>query len=469
MSRYGLPPEEIQKRLIRLRNLERLHAEQRFRNEALTLENRDLKAEVTRLNLIVATQQKTIDDLKLQVEELRTIVFGKKKKTKEADDEDDLLPPKEKIVRSSNSYKRPIPKDAEVTDFKYHPLGKCACGEEMIEKKTVIYYEEDIPIPAKKIVKKHVVEKGYCATCKKWNAAATLPFHKVVLGTNIQKYTCYLSILCRLSFTQIQGLLDDTYHIHVSQGEIAKILNREAVKLRPVYERLKVSIQGEPGIHLDETGWKILMGGENSYAWVMSGAESKESVFLVGESRGGGNVEKLTGDDHKGFVVTDDYGGYKKLKRHQLCFAHVIRKWRDLAESKELGDEQNLHCKEEYRKLCVVYDDLKSDRRVERYGEFALKFTELSTVAPLDPKKLATYKATLKKNIPQYLMCLSDARIPLTNNQAERSLRHLVLKRKISFGSLTKRTADNLAVLLSVLMSLKQRHQTGFFGEYLRV
>lgn len=117
----------------------------------------------------------------------------------------------------------------------------------------------------------------------------------------------------------------------------------------------------------------------------------------------------------------------------------------------------------------MLYDDLKNDRRIERYDEFVEKFTELSIIAPLGPKKLATYKTTLRKNIPQYLTCLSDTRIPLTNNQAERSLRHLVLKRKISFGSLTKRTADNLAVLLSVLMSLKQRHQVGFFGEYLRV
>ena len=57
----------------------------------------------------------------------------------------------------------------------------------------------------------------------------------------------------------------------------------------------------------------------------------------------------------------------------------------------------------------------------------------------------------------------------MTNNQAERSLRHLVLKRKISFGSLTKRTAENLAVLLSVLMSLRQRYPSNFFGEYLKV
>lgn len=246
-------------------------------------------------------------------------------------------------------------------------------------------------------------------------------------------------------------------------------MNREAEKLKPEYERLKVRIRQESGAHLDETVWKILFGGELSYAWVMSGAESKESAFLVGESRGGGNVEKLTGEDYGGFAVTDDYNAYKKLKNHQLCFAHLIRKWRDLAVSRELAEEQSAHCKMEYQKLCVLYDDLKNDRRIERYAELTEKFTELSVVAPLDPKKLATYKATLRKNIPQYLTCLSDPRIPLTNNQAERSLRHLVLKRKVSFGSLTKRTADNLAVLLSVLMSLKQRHQGNFFGEYLGV
>lgn len=222
-------------------------------------------------------------------------------------------------------------------------------------------------------------------------------------------------------------------------------------------------------MHLDETGWKILLYGENAYAWVMSGVESKENVFLVGESRGGGNVEKLIGNDYGGFAVTDDYGGYKKLKNHQLCFSHPLRKWEDLAESKELDEEQRFHCKAEYIKLCVVFSDLKSDRRIERHDELTLKFIELTVISPLDPKKLVRYKTTFRKNIPKYLTCLSDPRIPLTNNQAERSLRHLVLKRKISFGSLTKRTADNLAVLLSVLMSLKQRHQGNFFGEYLKV
>lgn len=459
---------EIKKRLIRLRNIEFLHEQQRFKIWHLRDENRELKQEIKRLNMVVVAQQKTIDDMKLQIEELRVMVFGKKKKPKEIDD-DDLTPPKEKITRTSDSYQRPIPKESEVTEIKRHPIDQCKCGEKTIKKKTVIFYEEDIPIPAKKIVRKHIVEKAYCPKCKKWNTNIPLPPSKVILGSNVQKYTCYLSILCRLSFAQIQNILKDTYQIHISQGEIAKILEREAVKLRPFYEQLKVKIRGEPVVHLDETSWKLFTGGDTSYSWVLSGGESKESVFLIGESRGKGNMEALLGENFNGFAVSDDYGAYRKLDKHQLCWAHLIRKFRDLAKSNELEEKIRLHCKAEYQKLCLVYDDLKNDRRIERYDAFSLKLNEISKIKKLDPKKLIRIKTTLVKNISKYLTCLNDSKIPLTNNQAERSLRHLVLKRKISFGSLTKRTADNLAVLLSVLMSMKQRFQANFFLEYLRV
>lgn len=468
MSRIGLSKIEIEKRLIRLRNLEMLHIKQKQRIEDLVTERKELKARVSYLESVVKEQQKTIEDFGLQLEELRTMVFGRKKKSKD-DDDDDLTPPKEKIQRTSDSYKRPIPKDEEITDIKHHPLNQCSCGEKTNKKKVRIFYEEDIPFPAKKIITKHVVEKIYCTNCKKWQTDIPLPPAKVILGSNIQKYICYLDVICRLSFNQIQNILKDTYHIHVSGGEIVKMLNREAIKLRPLYEQLKLKIRGEPILHLDETGWKLLIDGSNTYAWVMSGGESKENVFLVGESRGGGNTDTLLGEKYEGVVVSDDYKAYKKLPKRQLCFSHLLRKWRDLARSGELDEEVRLHCKSEYLKLCLVFEDLKNNRSIEKYDHFFQEFTKLSKVKKLDPKKLIRYKITLKENIPQYLTCLSDIQIPLTNNQAERSLRHLVLKRKTSFGSLTKRTADNLAVLLSVLMSMKQRFQADFFLEYLGV
>ena len=463
-----LSAEEINHRLIRLRNLERLHEAQSVRVGLLEEQINLLKQENTLLRKINTEMTSTIQDFKLQIEELRTMVFGKKKE--KIIDDDDITPQKEKLERTVESYKRSVPNETEVTENKKHTIDSCVCcHEQLSKKKMVVFFEEDIPLPIEKIVRKHSVEKGYCHVCKKWQTAIPLPSHRVILGNNIQKYICYLNICCRLSYKQTKQLLFDSYHISVSEGEIAKILNREAIGFRPEYEQLKERIRGEPTIHLDETGWKILCGGDKSFAWVMSGALSLESAFLVGETRGGGNVETLTGKDYTGTIVSDDYNAYKNLQNHQLCWSHLIRKFRDFAMSHELSEEQHLYYLEQYKTVSEIFSDLKEKRDVNMHDSYVEKLKRLATLNPQDCKKMVRIKTTLLKNIPKYLTCLSCPNIPLTNNQAERSLRHLVLKRKISFGSLTKRTADNLAVLLSVLMSRRQRHPDNWFGQWVGV
>jgi len=113
-----------------------------------------------------------------------------------------------------------------------------------------------------------------------------------------------------------------------------------------------------------------LLNKAKFFSWVMSGADSQESVFLVGEHRGKGNVDTLIGENYKGVVVSDDYGAYKKLENHQLCWAHLLRKFRDLANSEELEIKQKEYCKTEYQKLCLIYSEMKNDRSIEKYDEF---------------------------------------------------------------------------------------------------
>jgi hypothetical protein len=59
--------------------------------------------------------------------------------------------------------------------------------------------------------------------------------------------------------------------------------------------------------------------------------------------------------------------------------------------------------------------------------------------------------------------------IPLDNNEAERWLRHIVLKRKTSFGSKTQKWADTMSVLYSTLLSLWNSNPQTFFTEYKRL
>lgn len=460
---HPLSPEEIEKRLIRLRNLDVLHEAQRFKIWRLRDENRALKKEVALLRATVQEQQKTIETLKLQIEELRTIVFGKKRRKEEQRNDDPQVSAQAPEPRSKASYRRTLPQEDEVTETKHHPINQCVqCGGPFSDRDQCTFFEEDLPLPQQKIVRKHVVEKGWCDACGAWSAGTPLPAAPVVLGPNVKRYTCYLSAVCRQSYSQIEDILKQRYDFVVSQGEIAKILGKEGERLRPEYERLKVKIRGEPSIHFDETGWNLLTNsGERGFAWTMVGGVSKDAVFTLGKHRGRGNAEDLLGDS-TAVRITDDYAAYRNMRgEHQLCCAHILRKLRDLARSGELSEDIRAHCTDVYHAFAALYADIEaarisSDPR-SRHDALHQRLQILAGTDARDPAKLANIKTQLRQRSARYLTCLRYPNVASDNNAAERSLRHLVLKRKISFGSLCERTAETMAILLSVLMSYKQR------------
>ena len=53
----------------------------------------------------------------------------------------------------------------------------------------------------------------------------------------------------------------------------------------------------------------------------------------------------------------------------------------------------------------------------------------------------------------------------MTNNKAERALRPLVIKRKLSYGSKTQKGADVISILLSVCTTLRHQHP-GTYAAY---
>jgi hypothetical protein len=467
MSRE-LTKKEIYERMIELRNLRKLHlaAQNRIRTQAKTI--RFLKAENKRKDEIIAQQQQDIQTLKLQVEELRTIVFGKKKKEKRERDDDDIpTQPRVRTPRTKESYQRPVPQDAEVTEEVHHTLSQCPHCTSPLTKRTIrTYYEEDILLQQKH-VSQHCVEQGYCVRCKKKVIAQPLPSSKVVLGSTVKRYVTYLSVICRLSYTQIQDILKETYTLTLSEGEIAHILKQQSEALRPHYERLLETIRGEPSVHLDETGWNLFKGdGYRRYAWTMVGGSTKDAVFMLGVTRGKGNADILLGDSDA-VVVSDDYGVYRTYARHQLCCAHILRKLRDLVQSRELEESFRMRCREAYHTFARIYADIETLRKtivspvlyqtlLARLIAFAVPHTD-------EPKKLIQVKKQVRERVERYLTCLLHPHVRADNNPAERALRHIVLKRKISFGSFNQETAERLSVLMSVLLSFKRRGELGVY------
>lgn len=472
-----LTQKEIDRRMTELRNLKKLHEANREQIRLLREQNQLLMEQLRTKDEIIVKQAEAIETFKLQIEELQRIVFGRKKKKK--DDEDDFRPEKKRVEpkkRDKDSYRRPVPDENDVTAHEYHSLNSdCPdCGTSLHDRETIVFYEEDIPLPDKetklKQVIKHHAEKGYCTKCRKWHTARSLPYAKVILGSKVRLYIVYLSILLRLTFSQIQSLLRDTYRFRISDGEIAKILHNTADRLKPEFERIKKRLQNGRGVHLDETSWG------DFYMWVMASVDAgnEDVLYLAGRTRGKGNADELLGDDFGGVRMTDAYAAYKNQQGpHQQCWSHPHTKLEQLAYSKTPGKEVRQHCYETYDEFSAIYEKLRGyikepfnpQRRKKQKQLLFKQIEEWREFHVKDPKKLQNIKQQFHDYPDEWLTCMDYDGIPCDNNKAERKLRHFVIKRKISFGNKSQKGHETFETLATVLMTCWKTHKDNFFPE----
>jgi hypothetical protein len=455
---------DINQRLIELRNIKVLHAKARARIVILEKENKWLKLRIKELEEKDRDKDQKIEAMSYQLEQIKIKLFGKKPILNR------IIQNKEKKVRDASSYRREVP--TNITETRPHPLVDCStCHLNLSKKWTKIFYEEDVPLPVQKISIKHEVEVGYCNTCKKQSSGYPVPSKTVVLGEKVKKYVCVLSIGSRLSHIQIQGHLKDIFDLKISIGEIGNILETEADNLKPEYQALKQSVINQIGTHYDETTWNVQKEEQGKFAWVATGTENNDTVFSLGRSRGGGNINDI-GKSKLG--ITDDYGAYKNaFEEHQLCWAHPHRKIRDLAESAEFKEEKKIQISKTYDQFRGLYHKIQKVLKTEispyLQRKFQTIFDQISEAHSLDPTPLSKIKDALRRNKKKYFTFLKYKGIPIDNNKAERALRHLVIKRKTSFGSRTQRGAETTSILASIILSLKWNDSENWFQKYLKL
>ena len=460
-----LSPEVIRQRMIEWHNLKKLHSAQAKRIVFLETENKALKARIVVLEQENNTLRTELADIRYQLSEMKTLIFKKKRRASDFFKEDDT-PPLPKPPRTPESYTRPIPAPETITNTVHHP---CKEKKEGVPTRTRTYYVEDIPLALGMTITKHTVEQWYDQAKKVWVSAEPLPTKTVVLGDNIRVLVATLITIERLSYDQVQKLCMLLYSFPLSDGEIASILAHEATLLSPAEQALYTAIQHEESQHMDESRYDVQ--GETRYMWCLAGGESNDCVYRISVSRGKGNAETMYADSG-GVLVSDDYGAYRTLAiHHQLCFAHLIRKFRDCAQCEHFSEAQKEEVRRTYIQIKTLYADVVSacaDTDPQKHNAtLSARFATVATLQEHDPKPVVRLKTTLMKNIPSYLTCLSFPSIALTNNLAERCLRHLVLKRKNSFGCKSERGAKTLSTLCSVLLSLYRKDPTSYLEKYM--
>jgi transposase len=461
-----LSDQEIHLRLQEGRNYKRLYTE-------LKLAFDELKAEHKECPVKLAALQDKLDTQAIQIAELQTMVFGKKKRPPRGT----LVPPLDPLTtviqatRAADSYRRPIPPASAITAEVAVPLpDRCSCGGSFDKTKTTTQnrYEYDVPLPEltpnyqPQLITKFVVKRGVCNRCSKPSSSLNLGGAQVTLGKNVRLLVTHLVTIGGMSYAQVKSLLLALYSLTVSDGEIANILQTQHEAWLPSYNQLKDNIRAAPVNHADETSWPIAELQGSGYAWNLSDAATSRVCFAIENSRGGCHARELFGTS-SGVHISDNYGAYRNpllSGQQQLCWAHLYRVIRDLRYNDNLPKRQMPSVTQWYEQFADIYRNLRLHLqqpydevvRLTQAEQLWMRVQTLATRQPrvTEPQKLTRLKAQLLRAGKDRLFTCLQKDTPCDNNRAERDLRQLVLKRKRSFGSKTQRGAKSFATVLSL-------------------
>jgi transposase len=479
-----LSDEVVTTRMVELRNLRKLHKHDRAQIAELKQRVRTLEQEKAddRAYFEALIQRQAI-----QIAELQTMVFGKKKQSHLPPDDGTPSSGAAASPRTPGSYRRPTPPDTAVTKTTLVPVSHCTCGGDLTDIQTHERYVEDIPLPEltpgykAKLVTKYVIERGICLACGKATSGKDLGGAQVALGPNVRLLVCHLIGVVGLSYAQVVGLLLALYGLQATDGEIANVLRKQHIAWLPKYDRLKADIRAAPVTHADETPWPIQANDQLGCAWVLADASSPKVCFALEQSRGAVHARNLfgqtTGQAFAGVRVSDDYAAYRNPGlpgTQQLCWAHLYRTIRDLRYNDNLPEEQLPYVGGWYAGFAGIYQDLRQylaepyDKvvRATQVSELWQRVQALANSTPDnngEPDKLTRLKAQLTRAGKDRLFVCLPKDTPCDNNRAERDLRQLVLKRKRSFGSKTQRGATALATVLSLCTTTWRTAPQGYF------
>jgi transposase len=216
-------------------------------------------------------------------------------------------------------------------------------------------------------------------------------------------------------------------------------------------------------VHLDETPWRILREETLGQMWVMSNRIG--TVYQFEPTRSGKVAEEMLAG-YEGAIVTDAYGGYSRLTKNpsirlQHCWSHARReffeRYDDFPEDcarvihlidEILGLEYEIRTMEDFARIRLGKSKAAVDQLRELLFEMKPKYLPGQGIS-----KAIGYTLRHWSGLTHFL---KDATVPLTNNEAERALRHIVLGRKNFLGSQTINGADTAASIYTVIETAKK-------------
>lgn len=261
-------------------------------------------------------------------------------------------------------------------------------------------------------------------------------------GPRVHGAIGYLTSVHRIGRRGIVEILNTLFGLNLCLGTVCNCIDRLSCELEPATGEARQTLSESGNLNIDETGWKCQ--GVRRYLWVF--VSPLVVYFSIAASRGAKVLKSVLGEAFKGVITSDDhsaYSSYHKKGTRQLCWSHLIRKLKNLKESRS-SPQAYVFAKNMLKEVGHIFSCWHAFRdgvisRQELLNATALMRARMKRYCVVyqdspDAQVRTRAKRTLD-NWPHLFTFLTHEGVEPTNNIAERAIRPAVQWRKLCFGN----------------------------------
>lgn len=332
----------------------------------------------------------------------------------------------------------------------------------------------DIP-PVELTVTEHRAEVKICPGCgeRVKGDFPTSVNQPVQYGPRLRSQAVYLNTYQLIPLARTCELIGDIYNHKPAEALVLNANEAVSAEIEPSLQAVQGQLLASDVVHFDESGLRV----EGQLNWLHVASTATLTYYIVHSKRGQQAMDDMgILPKFRGRAVHDHWHSYLTYDGclHALCNAHHLRELQFIAEQyKQAWAEKMiqllLDIKAEVDTAASGQMSLAPDRLIhfeQRYDSLIAQGLQLNPPpAQPPPKKRGRKKQSPPKNLldrlqrhkSQVLAFMYDFRVPFDNNLAERDVRMIKVKQKVSGAFRTRSGAETFCALRSYI-STSRKH-----------